>query len=120
MHLRAFAAAVIAGTICGLSAAARAQDPGASVPSFDKKTGGSEKLHMLSHVTSRDGPWKAADVELEQDPSRPYVYLCGFVNFGVQVYDISNKASPKKVFSWTIENPELHRGIGAMEHRSCG
>ena len=37
------------------------------------------------------------------------------MNFDVTIYDISNTSSPKQVFRWTIENPELHRGIGAMD-----
>ena len=97
------------------AAPAVAQDPGMSVPAFDAKRGGSEKVHMLGHVPSHQGAWKAADVEMEQDPSRPYVYLCGFTNFDVQIYDIRNTSAPKKVYEWTIENPELHRGIGAMD-----
>src|SRR4029077_7771497 len=31
------------------------------------------------------------------------------------IYDITNPAKPKEIFAWTIENPELHRGIGAMD-----
>ncbi|MEO8451218.1 MAG: hypothetical protein ABI647_15585 [Gemmatimonadota bacterium] len=95
--------------------AARAQDPGASLPQADQKHGGTEKVHTINHVLNNKGPWKAADVELEQDRGRPYVYVSGFVNFDAQIYDISNPASPKKLFDWTIENPELHRGIGAMD-----
>jgi hypothetical protein len=94
---------------------ARAQDPGASVPDFAKKHGGSEKVHSLAHVDGHAGPWKAADIELEQDPGRPYVYVCGFVNYDTQIYDISNPASPKKIYTWTIDHPELHKGIGAMD-----
>ncbi len=104
----------ITALVCAGSVAA-AQDPGQSVTPFDKKTGGSEKMHMLAHVTGHDGAWKAADVELEQDRDRPYAYLCGFVNYDVQIYDISNTGAPKKIFTWQIENPELHRGIGAMD-----
>ena len=40
--------------------------------------------------------WKAADIEMEQDPSRPYVYLCGFVNYDVQIYDVRDLSNPKK------------------------
>jgi len=93
----------------------RAQDPGSAVPDFDKKKGGSEKVHQLARVPAHEGAWKAADLELEQDRNRPYVYLCGFVNFDFTIYDISNTSSPKQIFRWTIENPELHRGIGAMD-----
>jgi hypothetical protein len=98
-----------------LATNARAQDPGTPVPSFDGKHGGSPNVHMVAHVVAHPGAWKAADVEMEQDPGRPYVYLCGFVNFDVQIYDVRDPANPKKIYDWTIENPELHRGIGAMD-----
>src|SRR5690349_11591456 len=45
----------------------RAQDTGGSVPDFDKKRGGNEKMHRLANVPAHSGNWKAADVELEQD-----------------------------------------------------
>ncbi len=80
---------VVAASILALASAARAQDPGASLTPFDKKSGGSEKMHMLAHIPGYSGKWKASDVELEQDPSRPYVYLCGFVNYNFQIYDIA-------------------------------
>ncbi len=92
-----------------------AQDPGTALPASDAKHNGTEKMHMLAHVVAHPGAWKAADIELEQDRDRPYVYLCGFVNFDVQIYDIRNTSAPKKIYEWTIENPELHRGIGAMD-----
>ncbi|MEP6992285.1 MAG: hypothetical protein ABJA80_15240, partial [bacterium] len=98
-----------------LATVARAQDPGVSVKDFDQKRAGTDKMHMVAHVVSHPGPWKAADIEIEQDRNRPYVYISGFVNFDAQIYDISNPASPKKIYDWTIENPELHRGIGAMD-----
>jgi hypothetical protein len=43
------------------------------------------------------------------------VYVCGFTNFNTQIYDVRDPAHPKLVYTWTIENPELHRGIGAMD-----
>jgi hypothetical protein len=100
---------------CGLASSARAQDPGSAVTDFDKKKGGSAKVHQLARIPAHEGSWKAADVELEQDRNRPYAYLCGFVNFDFTIYDISNTSAPKQIFRWTIENPELHRGIGAMD-----
>ena len=94
--------------LIAVPALARAQDPGASVTDFDKKKGGSEKMHQLARIPAHDGAWKAADVELEQDRNRPYVYLCGFVNFDVTIYDISNTSAPKQIY------PLAHR-----ESRSC-
>jgi hypothetical protein len=99
----------------GAVSVAEAQDPGMTVPRFDQKHGGSKSMHMIAHVVNHPGAWKAADIEMEQDPGRPYVYVCGFTNFDTQVYDVRDEAHPKLVYHWTIENPELHRGIGAMD-----
>ena len=90
---------------CGLASAVRAQDPGSAVTDFDKKKGGSEKIHQLARIPAHEGAWKASNVELEQDRNRPYAYLSGFVNFAFTIYDISNTSAPKQVFRWTIENP---------------
>jgi hypothetical protein len=102
-------------SLLAAASVARAQDPGVSVKESDQKRNGTEKMHMVSHVVSHPGAWKAADIEIEQDKNRPYVYISGFVNFDAQIYDIGNPAAPRKIFDWTIENPELHRGIGAMD-----
>ncbi len=99
----------------GAVSVAQAQDPGMTVPRFDQKQGGSKSVTMLSHVVTHPGAWKASDIEMEQDANRPYVYVSGFTNFDAQIYDVRDMAHPKKVFDWTIENPELHRGIGAMD-----
>lgn len=101
--------------LCCIPLTARAQDPGVAVRPFDQKHGGSKSVQMLAHVVTHPGAWKAADIEMEQDPGRPYVYVSGFVNFDTQIYDVRDLAHPKKVLDWTIENPELHRGIGAMD-----
>ena len=107
---------LVTATLLSLaSTAARAQDTGSSPLPFDRKTGGTENVKVLKNMENNKGPWKAADVELEQDRGRPYVYVSGFVNYNSTIYDITNPAAPKQLYRWTIENPELHRGIGAMD-----
>jgi hypothetical protein len=101
--------------LSGVVASAHGQDPGRTVPTPGLKTGGSPNVHVVAHVVTHPGVWKDADVEMEQDPGRPYVYVSGFVNFDAQMYDVRDPAHPKKLVDWTIENPELHRGIGAMD-----
>ena len=91
------------------AAPAVAQDPGMNLPAFDAKRGGSEKVHMLGHVPSHAGAWKAADLEMEQDPGRPYVYLCGFTNFDVQIYDVRDAGSPGTGDSFAIDADGFHR-----------
>jgi hypothetical protein len=105
---------VVTLSLVGLATTVRAQDPGAAAASTEKH-GGSQSVHMLQHVVTHPGAWKAANIEIEQDPGRPYVYISGFVNYDAQIYDISNTSAPKKIFDWAIEHPELHRGIGAMD-----
>ncbi len=109
---------VMALALCGLAATASAQDPGAPVPQTDHKTGGSPNIQMISHVVNHPGAWKAADIEIEPEMNRPYVYVSGFVNNDMQIYDIKDPAHPKMLVDWSIENPELHRGIGAMDGKS--
>jgi len=106
---------VVALALCGLATSASAQDPGMMVPRQDQKKGGSKNVHMVSHVVTHPAAWKAADIEIEQEPGRPYVYVSGFVNNDVQIYDIKDPAHPKMLLDWSIENPELHQGIGAMD-----
>ena len=94
---------------------ATAQDPGATVVDFDQKRGGTENMTRLAHVENNPGAWKAADIELEQDRDRPYVYVSGFVNYNFFIYDLTNPSASRELFQWTIEDPDLHRGIGAMD-----
>ncbi|HKI95588.1 MAG TPA: hypothetical protein VJ992_09890 [Gemmatimonadales bacterium] len=101
--------------LCGITATAAAQDPGVAVRPFDQKHGGSSSVQLVAHVVTHPGAWKLSDIEIEQDPGRPYVYASGFTNFDAQIYDIQDPSHPKKIYDWTIENPELHRGIGAMD-----
>ena len=98
-HLTAF--------IAMSASAAIAQDPGPPPPPFGQKQGGSPNVKVLKHVENNPGSWKAADVELEQERGRPYVYVSGFINYDTQIYDITNPAVPKKIYQWRIEDPEL-------------
>ncbi|MEO5798880.1 MAG: hypothetical protein ABIZ70_01275 [Gemmatimonadales bacterium] len=107
--------ALVASAITALASVAAAQDPGMAVRPFDQKHGGSPSIHMVSHVVTHPGAWKLADVEMEEEAGRPYVYASGFVNNDVQIYDVKDPAHPRKILDWSIENPELHRGIGAMD-----
>jgi hypothetical protein len=95
------------------ASAALAQDSGNTVPLV--KQGGNPKMKMLSHVSTGTGLWRAATVEMEQEPTRPYVYVSGFTGYNVHIFDVRKPGEPKEVFTWTIEEPALHQGIGAMD-----
>jgi hypothetical protein len=78
------------------------------------KTGGSPNIKVLSHLT-QGGFAKSADVEMEQELSRPYVYTPGFTGYFFQIVSVKDPANPKVLYRFSIENPELHQGIGAMD-----
>src|SRR5262245_30588196 len=79
------------------------------------KTGGSSNLHLQSHLPL-GGFTRFADIEIEQELSRPYVYLprrgelSGFV-----IIDVKQPEKAKPIYTWIIEKPELHTGYGGMQ-----
>ena len=88
--------------------------PAIAVPSHPKH-GGSKSVPHAGARRHQSRRVEGGRHRAGAGPRPAYVYLCGFVNFDVQIYDISNPSAPKKIYTWTIENPELHRGIGAMD-----
>ncbi len=81
-------------------------------------TGGSPNIHVAAHVPLGAGE-TVSDIEMEQELSRPYVYLGRFAfgrsgtpAVGVDVVDIGNPDAAKVIYRWRIENQELHLGGG--------
>lgn len=77
---------------------------------------GSPNMTVLSHIPL-GGPGSVSDVEVEQDPSRPYAYVArrnGAIGF--DVIDLSDPENARVIKRWRIENEDLHVG-GAMDGR---
>jgi hypothetical protein len=109
-YFRSVYAAVFA--LLALAGSVRAQDAGAVVPT--SKHGGNGKIKVLSHVET--GGWShAATVEVEQELTRPYVYISGFLGYNTRIYDVRDQSNPREVYTFTIEDAPLHQGIGAMD-----
>ncbi len=78
------------------------------------KVGGSPNVKLLAHIPL-GGYFRVMDNEIEQDVGRPYTYVAqswdraGFSIISTKDYQF------KKIYSWTIENPELHGGTGGMD-----
>ena len=69
-------------------------------------------MTVLSHLPM-GGFLRLSDIELEQELSRPYVYICKrFVPTGLDIVSIKDPTQPKVIWSWVIENAELHEGSG--------
>jgi hypothetical protein len=95
-----------------ISSGVLAQDPGAAVPLV--KTGGSKGMKLLAHLNT-GGFGKAANLEVEQELSRGFIYVSGFTGYNFHVVDARDPGNVKTVYKWTISDPELHQGIGAMD-----
>ena len=74
----------------------------------------SPNVHLLSHLPL--GPkFEVSNIELEQELSRPYAYvgrgpLGGVARSGFQVISVKDPAQARVLYSWWMEDPELHQG----------
>ena len=58
---------------------------------------------------------RTADITMEQELSRPYVYICHrFAPTGFWIISIKEPSKPKVIYDWKIEQAELGRGSGAL------
>ncbi len=75
----------------------------------------SDNIEVLSHIPL-GGKFTVVDLEMEQELDRPYVYIARtFDQAGFDVIDIGDPENARVIYSWRIEDPELHRGLGAMD-----
>ncbi len=75
---------------------------------------GSRNLQIVSHLPlETEGLFSTSDVEIEQELSRPYVYVShGHRNPGFFVIDITDPGNTTALYRWIIEDAELHQGAG--------
>ena len=80
---------------------------------------GSDNIEVVAHIPL--GAWlSVSDVEIEQDLSRPYAYV-GREVFGTEgekgfdIIDLSDPQQAKRIFSWRIENQDLHLPAGGKD-----
>ena len=83
----------------------------------------SSNVRVVGHLAplNASGPYNVSDIELEQELSRPYVYLdraneAGRPNptIGFDIISLKDVSRPQIIYSWRIDNPELHRGPGSL------
>ncbi|MBI4419939.1 MAG: hypothetical protein HY560_03870 [Gemmatimonadetes bacterium] len=69
---------------------------------------------MLGHLPT-GGFLRGADIEIEQELSRPYVYWNRrFQPSGLDIISVKDPAKPQMIWSWTIADPELHLASGSL------
>jgi hypothetical protein len=80
---------------------------------------GSDNIEVVGHLPL-GGSHSAADMDVEQELSRPYAYvgrtsMSGKEGRGMDIIDISDPAQPSILYSWRVEDPDLHVGTGGMD-----
>ena len=83
---------------------------------------GSTNVRVVSHLPLNvAGPFNTSDIEMEQELSRPYVYVdhaneAALKNprIGFDIISIKDPSKPRVIYEWQIENAELHQGAGSL------
>src|SRR5262245_26471343 len=70
---------------------------------------GSTNMHTMFHLPLVG----ATDIRLEQDLSQPYLYQSHGRPAGFHIISLKDPARASIIYSWQIENPELHQGGGS-------
>ncbi len=82
------------------------------------KPPGSPNIHVLAHLPL-GRPFTIAGIEVEQDLARPYAYVSrkigGISDPGFDIVQMKTADGARRIYSWRIDHPELHTGLGAME-----
>src|SRR5258706_4029091 len=83
---------------------------------------GSANVRIVGHLPLNvAAPFNTSDIEMEQELSRPYVYVdhaneAGAKNprIGFDIISIKDPSKPRVIYSWQMENAELHQGAGSL------
>jgi len=86
----------------------------AQSPKFPPGGQSSANLHVLSHIPMGKA-FSMTNLDIEQDLSRPFVYAARMRVQGLDVIDVKDPRRAAVIYSWRIESPELHVGIGGMD-----
>ncbi len=80
---------------------------------------GSDNVEVMGHAPLGP-PLSVADLDMEQELDRPYVYV-GRIAYGdvgpkgMDVVSIADPANPQVIYRWRIEDQELHLRTGGMD-----
>ena len=74
---------------------------------------GSDNIEVVAHVPLGGS---VCDIEIEQEMSRPYAYVCrSGENAGVDVIDVADPENAKVIHRWRIEDLNIHMGAGGKD-----
>ncbi len=91
----------------------------ASARQWTPQKRGSDNIEVVSHLPL-GAPLSIADIEIEQEMSRPYAYVAREIfglegEKGMDIIDLHDPSKPKVIYRWSIENQDLHTGAGGKD-----
>ena len=92
---------------------------GVALAQWTAEKPGSDNIKVVSHVPlGHQG--SVADIDIEQELDRPYAYVGRVVyaaegERGLDIIDLHDPERAKRIYSWRIEDEDLHLGMGAMD-----
>jgi hypothetical protein len=114
MRFRSAAVLAVVGAIALPLTAAAQHVPPSREQASQPKIGGSRNIEVLSHIPL-GGFFKVADIEIEQEMERPYVYVSQMLVHGFTIIDVKEPDKAKVLYRFRIEDAELHQGTGGMD-----
>ena len=80
---------------------------------------GSDNIEVMGHAPLGP-PLSVADLDMEQELDRPYVYVGrtaygGVGPKGTDIVSIADPANPRVIYRWRIEDQDLHLPFGGMD-----
>lgn len=77
---------------------------------------GTPNIEVVSHVPLPGPRFSHSDIEVEQELSRPFVYVAQrFGSSGFFALSIEDPTRPRILHRWTIDDPDLHLGTGGLD-----
>jgi hypothetical protein len=75
----------------------------------------SSNMKLIGHLPLPGERFSHADLEMEQEASRPFVYIGRRKSEpGFDIISIADPAKPKVIYQYTVKDAALHRGSGGV------
>jgi len=76
----------------------------------------SPNVHVVSHIPL-GRIFTVANIDMEQEMSRPYVYASRYTktaDYGFDIISVKDPAKAHVIYQWRIQDAELHQGTGCL------
>ncbi len=77
---------------------------------------GTPNVEVVSHIPLPGERFSHADIEIEQELDRPFVYIAQrFGAAGFYAISLEDEQTPKVLYRYIVDDPDLHLGSGCLD-----